>query len=167
MATRRQALRLALVACALPLAACGFKLRQPPRLAFASVQLVGFPARSPFTDQLRRAIEASGSTRVVDAPAQAQVVLEALEDVRDKSVAAQSAAGQVREFTLRTRLRFRVRTPQGRVLIRDTELLLTRDMSYNETNALAKEQEEAMLYRGMQSDIVEQVMRQLAAVPAP
>ena len=38
-------------------------------------------------------------------------------------------------------------------------------MSYNESNALAKEQEETMLYRSMQSDIVEQVMRQLAAVP--
>ena len=32
------------------------------------------------------------------------------------------------------------------------------------TNALAKEQEEAILYRAMQSDIVDQVLRQLAAV---
>ena len=39
-------------------------------------------------------------------------------------------------------------------------------MSYNETAALAKEQEEAALYRAMQSDIVAQVMRRLAAVPA-
>ncbi|WP_295639626.1 LPS assembly lipoprotein LptE [uncultured Methylibium sp.] len=162
---RRRALQLAAAAWVAQLAACGFQLRRPPTLAFASVQLVGFPQRSPFTEQLKRAIEASGSTRVVESPAQAQVVLEALEDVRDKSVAAQTAAGQVREFTLRTRLRFRLRTPAGRVLIRDTELLLSRDMSYNESNALAKEQEEAMLYRGMQSDIVDQVMRQLAAVP--
>jgi LPS-assembly lipoprotein len=73
----------------------------------------------------------------------------------------------VRDLTLRTRLSFRLRTPAGRVLIRDTELLLSRDMSYNETDALAKEQEETMLYRGMQSDIVDQVMRRLAAVPAP
>ena len=83
------------------------------------MQLVGFPQRSPFTEQLRRSIEASGTTRVVESPAQAQVVLEALEDVRDKSVAAQTAAGQVREFTLRTRLRFRLRTPGGRLLIID------------------------------------------------
>ena len=116
---------------------------------------------------MRRAIEASGSTRVVESPAQAQVVLEALEDARDKTVAAQTAAGQVRDLTLRTRLKFRLRTPGGRVLINDTELLLSRDMTYNEANALAKEQEEAVLYRAMQSDIVDQVMRQLAAVPAP
>lgn len=164
---RRTTLKAALALSAVALAGCGFQLRRPPKLSFATVQLVGFPQRSPFTEQLRRSIEASGTTRVVESPAQAQVVLEALEDVRDKSVAAQTAAGQVREFTLRTRLRFRLRTPGGRLLIRDTELLLSRDMSYNETNALAKEQEEAMLYRGMQSDIVDQVMRQLAAVPAP
>lgn len=164
---RRTTLKTALALSATALAGCGFQLRRPPKLSFSTVQLVGFPQRSPFTEQLRRSIEASGTTRVVESPAQAQVVLEALEDVRDKSVAAQTAAGQVREFTLRTRLRFRLRTPGGRLLIRDTELLLSRDMSYNETNALAKEQEEAMLYRGMQSDIVDQVMRQLAAVPAP
>jgi LPS-assembly lipoprotein len=165
---RRMLRRRTLIGAAAPLVlvACGFQLRRPPTLNFASLQLVGFPVRSPFTEELRRSIEASGSTRVVESVAQAQVVLEALEDVNDKSVAAQTAAGQVREFTLRTRLTFRLRTPAGRVLIPDTALLLSRDISYNETNALAKAQEEAMLYRGMQRDIVDQVMRQLAAVPA-
>jgi LPS-assembly lipoprotein len=161
---QRRTLLLALAATTL-LAACGFKLRQSPTLNFSTVQLVGFPPRSPFTEQLKRAIEASGSTRVVEATP--QVILEALEDVQDKTVAAQTAAGQVRELTLRTRLKFRLRTPAGRVLIRDTELLLSRDLTYNETNALAKEQEQAVQYRAMQSDIVDQVMRQLAAVPAP
>ena len=161
---RRRALRLLAAVPALLLAGCGFELRRPPTLPFASVQLVGFPQRSAFTEELRRSIEASGSTRVVESVAQAEVVLEALEDHRDKSVAAQTAAGQVREFTLRTTLRFRVRTPGGRLLIRDTELQLSRDMTYNESNALAKEQEEAILYRAMQSDIVDQVLRQLAAV---
>lgn len=161
---RRIGMKAALAALWLP--GCGFQLRRPPTLSFATVQLVGFPARSPFTDELRHSIEASGSTRVVDPPGTAQVILEALQDVRDKSIATQTAAGQVREFTLRTRLNFRVRTPGGRVLIPPTDLQLSREMSYNETNALAKEQEEALLYRSMQSDIVQQVMRQLAAVPA-
>jgi LPS-assembly lipoprotein len=163
MPNRRHAL---LVLATAALAGCGFQLRRPPTLNFATLQMVGFPARSAFTEELRRNIEASGSTRVVESVAQAQVLLEALQDDRDKTVAAQTGAGQIREFTLRTRLRFRLRTPAGRVLIRDTELLLTRDMSYNETNALAKADEEAKLYRAMQSDIVEQVMRQLAAVPS-
>lgn len=158
---------LAGLAGAALLAGCGFQLRRPPTLSFGAVQLVGFPARSPFTEDLERSIEASGSTRVVESVAEADVVLEALADQRDRTVAAQTAAGQVREFTLRTRLRFRLRTPAGRLLIPDTELLLSRDMTFNETNALAKQQEEATLYRSMEADIIDQVMRQLAAVPAP
>jgi len=77
---------------------------------------------------------------------------------------ASTAAGQVREVQLRARLKFRVHTPAGRELIPETEILLSRDISYSETAALAKEQEEAFLYRAMQSDIVAQVMRRLASV---
>lgn len=167
---RRRLLRLAAAAGpagAVLLAGCGFQLRRPPTLNFGTVQLVGFPARSPFTEDLERSIEASGSTRVVESAAEADVILEALVDQRDRSVAAQTAAGQVREITLRTRLRFRLRTPAGRLLIPDTELRLGRDMTFNESDALAKQQEEATLYRSMEADIVEQVMRQLAAVPTP
>ena len=72
----------------------------------------------------------------------------------------------MRELQLRARLRFRLLRRDGSELIAPTEIVLTRDMSYSETAALAKEQEEALLYRAMQSDIVAQVLRRLAAVPA-
>ncbi|HEU4460408.1 MAG TPA: LPS assembly lipoprotein LptE [Methylibium sp.] len=166
--SRRALLGAALLApVAAPLAGCGFKLRQPPVLAFSTIQLAGFQPRSAFIEALRRSIEASGATRVVETPAQAQVVLETIEEARDRVVSAQTAAGQVRDLTLRSRFTFRLRTPAGRVLIRDTPLILERPLSFNETQALAKEQEEATLYRAMQADIVDQVMRQLAAVPPP
>jgi LPS-assembly lipoprotein len=37
-------------------------------------------------------------------------------------------------------------------------------MSFSETVALAKEAEEALLYRDMQADLVRQLMRRLAAL---
>ncbi|HEY8360157.1 MAG TPA: LPS assembly lipoprotein LptE, partial [Ramlibacter sp.] len=83
---------------------------------------------------------------------------------REKVVVGLSATGQVREFQLRTRLRFRVRSAQGRELIPETELLQQRDISFNEAAVLAKESEEALLYRDMQADIVQQLMRRLAAL---
>ena len=61
-------------------------------------------------------------------------------------------------------MRFRLRTPQGDERIPETELLQTRDISYSETIALAKEAEEGLLYRNMQTDIVQQLLRRLAAV---
>lgn len=61
-------------------------------------------------------------------------------------------------------LRFKLVTPTGEEWIPETELLQQRDISYNETIALAKEAEEALLYRNMQTDLVQQLLRRLAAV---
>jgi len=79
-------------------------------------------------------------------------------------VVASTAAAQVRELQLRLKFNFRVRTPGGRELIPRAELLVSRDLSYSETLALAKEHEENELYREMQSDVVAQVLRRLASL---
>jgi LPS-assembly lipoprotein len=42
--------------------------------------------------------------------------------------------------------------------------VLKRDISFNESQVMAKEHEEAMLYRDMQSDVVRQVLRRLSAL---
>ncbi len=151
----------------LPLAGCGFELRRAPALKFKTIQLANFRARSPLADELRSSIDASRTTTVVDTLAQAQVVLEAIDDVREKVVVASGAAGQVTEFRLRERFNFRLRLQNGRELIPPIEIAQTRDLSYTESAALAKEQEENFLYRAMQSDIVAQVLRRLVTVQAP
>jgi LPS-assembly lipoprotein len=164
---RRILVVCAACAAALTLAGCGFALRRAPELQFQSVQLKGFKAHSPFEQELRQSIDASPGTRVVESAAQAQVVLEALTDSRDRGVVGSTATGLVREFELRMYFKFQLRTPGGQELIPPTELTQTRDLSYNEGVALAKQYEESSLYKSMQSDIVSQVMRRLAAVPKP
>lgn len=144
------------------LAGCGFQLRQPVALPFRSIALAGFAPRSPLADELRQALARSVS--VETQAARAELVLQALADARERVVVASTAAAQVRELQLRLRLRWRTFTPAGREITPAAELLLARDMSYSETLALAKQQEEADLYREMQSDIVAQVLRRLAAV---
>ena len=146
-------------------AGCGFELRRAPEFRFRTVQLAGFGPKSPLAQELRSTIDASPTTKVVDAAGQAQVVLEALTDAREKSVVASTAVGQVTEFNLRARFRFRLRTLAGKELIGPTEIVQSRDLSYTESAALGKELEEASLYRAMQTDIVSQVMRRLASVP--
>ena len=119
---------------------------------------------------LRRALGVSGVPVFVSATpaspqgAAGQVVMTVLVDQRERVVVGQTAVGQVRELQLRSRFRFRLRTASERQLLDDTELLLERDISFTETAALAKEAEEALLFRDMQADIVQQVMRRLAAV---
>lgn len=141
---------------------CGFQLRRPPAMPFQRLALTGFAPRSPLAEAFRRSL--AGTVQVVDVASQAEVVLVALLDTREKSVVASTSAVQVREVQLRLKFDFSAQTPGGRVLMPATELLLTRDMSYNETQALAKEQEEAQLYRDMQADVVAQVLRRLSAL---
>lgn len=143
-------------------AGCGFALRRPPDLAFGSIALTGFAPRSPLAEALRR--DLLQSVQVLDDAARAEVVLHALEDRRDRAVVASTAAAQVREIQLRLRFDFRVATPGGRELTPRIQMALARDMTYTETAALAKEVEEAEFFRAMQDDIVEQVLRRLAAI---
>jgi LPS-assembly lipoprotein len=149
---------------AVALAGCGFALRRAPELRFRTIQLAGFAPRSPLADELRRTLNASTTTLVVDNIAQAQVVLDVVDDVRSKVVMAINSVGEVTEFQLREGFSFRLRSAAGRELIPTTRILLTRDLSYTESAALGKEQEETFLYRSMQTDIVAQVLRRLASV---
>ena len=158
--------RLLLIAGAAALAGCGFELKRAPEFRFTTVHLSGFRPRSSLAEELRININLSQSSLVVDSASQAQVVFEALNEAREKSVVASTASGQVRELQLRTRLSFRLRTAAGKELIPTSEIVLNRDMSYSESAALAKEHEEQLLYRSMQSDIVAQVIRRLASVQA-
>ena len=146
------------------LAGCGYQLKRPPELRIKSVHLAGFGPLSPMADELRRQLRASPQVQVVEAASQAEVLLFALQDVREQVVAASTATGQVRELTLRARLRFRATNGGGKEVIPETELMLSRDMSYTETTALAKGQEAELLFRAMQTDIATQVLRRLAAL---
>lgn len=172
---RRQLLRLLSATAVLPLAGCGFQLRHARPMAFRSIQLKGFEASSPLAAELARALESSGVT-VVDSVAQAaalagttkapigHVIFEAQRDTQDLVVAAKTAYGQVRSMTARNRLAFLVKRSDGSVLLSAVEIGLDRDLSYNEQDALAKQDESAALNRAMQTDLVQQAMRRLQAI---
>ena len=150
----------------LVLAGCGFRLRGAPDLAFRSLYVNASEA-SPIGNELKRNIASLGDlTLIEDAKLlpSAEAVLDILSETREKTVVGVNTAGQVREFQLRSRMRFQLRTPKGKELIAPTELLLQRDISFNESAVLAKEAEEGLMYRDMQSDIVQQLIRRLAAV---
>ena len=155
---------------ALLLAACGFKLRGAATYAFDTIAVTA-SQNGAVTAELRNALGArlresvaSAATSGASAPAPAQVTIEILQELRERSVAGVNAAGQVRELQLRIRVKFRLRNASGKDIIEDTELLQQRDISFNESAVLAKEVEEALLYRNMQTDIVQQLLRRLAAV---
>ena len=150
----------------LALTGCGFQLRSAPTFAFDSIYVTSAET-SPLGNELKRTLTSLGTVRVITDLAllpSAQAVLDIGLEQREKTVVGVNASGQVREFQIRLRVRFKLRTPQGKELIADTEILQQRDISFNESAVLAKETEEGLMYRDMQSDIVQQLMRRLAAV---
>ena len=154
--------RLLLAAPLLLLAGCGFELRRAAELHFDSIALSGFEPRSPLARELRAALERSISVK--EAPAQAQVVLQALQEQRVRRVVAFTASGQVRDIQLRKIFRYRAQTPGERELIPDTRIELVREMTFIESAALGKQQEEQDLFREMRSDIVQQVLLRLSSI---
>jgi LPS-assembly lipoprotein len=163
--SRRFALLLALGAAVL-LTGCGFELRQPPNYAFRTV-FSTVPVNSPLGVKLHRSLASSGQVDVITDPRQierAQVIFDQLAEVREKVVVGRTSSGAIREYQLRLRYRFRLRTQEGKELIPDTEIQLNRDINFNETGALFKESEEGLLYRDMENDLVQQIQRRLATL---
>ena len=145
---------------ALLLASCGFQLRGQAALPFGSIYVSGSPA---FANQLARAVRATGKTRVTENPQDAEVTLQILSEARERSILSLSGAGRVREVQLRYRVSYRLHDKNNKELTPPSEVLLKRDLTYNDTDVLGKEQEEALLYRDMQNDAVQQVVRRLQA----
>ncbi len=163
---RRMVLRAAVglaVASALP--GCGFQLRGSNgsyTMPFSSIY-VGFPDNSALGTELKRNLRA-GKVAIADTPAAAEAQLVLLGENRGKAILSLNALGRVREYLLTYTLSFAVRDPKGVELLPATEISLRRNMAFDETQVLAKESEEALLYRDMQADLVQQIMRRLAGL---
>ena len=148
----------------LGLLGCGFALKKPVEIPFKSIY-GNFADQTPFGQALRKTILASGGVELITDTKrmdQAQVVLEVLHEQKDKIILGRTAAGTVNAYQLRLMVSFKLRTQDGMEIIPETEISLFRDISFNETIVLSKEAEEQLLYRNMQTDIAEQMMRRVA-----
>jgi LPS-assembly lipoprotein len=143
-------------------AGCGFHLRGQAQLPFESLYVdAGGP--SQFASQVARAISGGSKTRIATSRDDAQATLQILTEARERAILSLSAGGRVREITLRYRVAFRVYDKE-REYLPASEIVLRRDLTYNDSDVIAKEQEESLLYRDMQSDAVHQLVRRLESV---
>ncbi len=153
---------IVMLAAALLLSACGFQLRGTASLPFNSIYVQAVPT-SQFAAQLKRAVRTGSGTRVADRPEQAEVILQIMNELQEKQILTLGGGGRVSEFQLRYRVAFRLTDGKNREHIPATEIVLKRDYAFDDRQALAKEAEEALLYRDMRSDAVQQMVRRLQA----
>jgi LPS-assembly lipoprotein len=151
---------------ALLLGGCGFTLSRPTSYAFRTLYIAG-ASLSPLGAELQRQLQLGGALEVITDPRQierADLVLEFLQDLREKVIIGRTSTGAVREYQLRLRVRFRVRNRDGIERIPEGELEQRRDLTFNESFVLSKGAEEGLLYANMQTEMVQQIMRRLAAL---
>jgi len=153
------------VALAATLTACGFKLRgsEGYNLPFHSIY-VAVPDSSPFGAELRRNLRSLDNLAVLDTAKGAEAQLDVISETRGKTILSLNNQGRVREYLLTYVLVFRVRDGAGAELLPPTTISLRRNLAFSEDAVLAKEGEEALLLRDMQTDSVQQILRRLAAI---
>jgi LPS-assembly lipoprotein len=144
---------------------CGFQLRGSATVPFQTLYIPD--ARTGVALNLKRNIEAGTNAKVVDDPKTADAILELSAENKEKIILSLSGTGRVSEFRLRYSVRYRVHDGKGNEYVPSSLVQLTRDMTYDDSQILAKEAEEQLLFRDMQSDMVQQVLRRLASAERP
>lgn len=164
----RSALARLLAALVVPaaLATCGFHLRGEEHYAFDTL-FVSAPPALPITIELKRSLAGIGSAKLVATAQAAQVILDIVSVEDNKQILSLSGGGKVREFLLIKRVLVRVHDNEGNDWLPTSEVLVRRSYTYSDTEALAKEAEEQRLWREMQTDAVQQIVRRLRVARKP
>jgi len=148
------------------ISACGFQLRGAYPLPFEKIY-IGLPETTELHAQLKRSITASSNARVVDNQKDAQASLLIPSDTSTKNILSLSATGRAREFQLVRAFNFRLVDGNGREWLPPSQIVVRRDITFTDDQVLSKEAEETLLWRDIQNDLVQQILRRLAAAKLP
>lgn len=158
---RLSVVTLLLVVCGLT--ACGFHLRGSGGTAALDVDglyISQGPASGELVTALGRALRSAGATLADDRSA-ARVVLDLKDERRDKRVLSVGSAGKVQQYELHYAITFAAADAAGKVLAETQTVSLMRNITYNESDVLAKGNEEQRLLDDMRRDAIRQVVLRL------
>jgi LPS-assembly lipoprotein len=144
------------------LTACGFQLRGVYQLPFNTLY-IALPESGEFHAQLKRAVEAGSQTKVVLKEKDANAILRVVNNAQEKRILSTNSSGKVREYELIRLFAFQLVDKDNVALLPLSQISLRRDITYSDSVVLAKEAEEILLWRDMQNDLVQQILRRLAA----
>lgn len=143
------------------LAACGFQLRQAQPMHFDTLHIT--PATDSIALALSRRIGEHGVEHIT-APHTADMQLDILANHRNREILSLSSAGKVSEYQITQTLQITLHNRAGEVRIAPATLSATREYTYDDAVLLAKHEEENMLWKDIEKDLVEQIISRLQAV---
>lgn len=166
MKITRLAIGLALL---LPLAGCGFHLRNALVLP-ADIGPLAVTARDPYSplgDSLARAMERAGATPAA-AGAEGATTLEVLSEKWNDLPLSIDTAGRAQEFSLRYAVVFRLRHADGTDVVPQQAVELSRDYIAPPADSIGRNSERELLVEEMRKDMSAAILRRIdAALRAP
>jgi len=144
------------------LAGCGFHLRGEMKMPFKRAFIVG-DANNRLISGLRRQLRLN-NVEVVEARDQSDVVIVIRSLKQDREILSLDAGGKAREYRLFYTLGYGIERPSGETIRVPSEIRARREYTFDTDQLLAKSQEEGILYRDMEDDLLGQLMRRLATV---
>jgi len=146
------------------LTACGFQLRGAVDIPYARLYIESPPANTTLGTALRRQINAHRPDILVETGKEAEAVFRQVNNRREREITVLNADGRAREYQLRLLYSFRIENTSGQALSSVHSILLTREVAYDDNQVLSKAQEEDFLWRDMEKDLVQQILRRLATL---
>jgi LPS-assembly lipoprotein len=160
---RKFVILMMVAATPLLLANCGFHLQGRAQLThtLANARMVARDSQTDFYSALRASLLRSGSD--LDGPAEGAATIKIIDDIASEKVLTVSARNIPTAFLLSYKVQFSVEY-QGREILPPESHTVTREFSFDETAALAKEREREVLQQALADDLAALVMRRLATL---
>jgi LPS-assembly lipoprotein len=144
------------------LSACGWRLRGKIDLPYKNILISG-----NLTQELRDDLDMMfrvNDIQIVKNVKDAELVLEIISEQNARQVLSYNGAGQITAYRIISRLVFRAFDPNGIELMPESDIYLTRDIDFNQSNVQAFDQQVAEFVKTMRIDIVSQLMRRLGSI---
>ena len=147
------------------LAGCGFKPRAEVALPLALdvVRIEGVDEFSAVRRNLEAALERAGATIAPTVEKDAAVVRLPVNTMVTEPLTISDAA-RVQEYLVRYTVELEVVDAAGKVLLERTPIVLERDYSYDQTQALGAAAEEELLRNELQREMVQQILRRIERI---
>lgn len=163
MKITRLAFGLALL---LPLAGCGFHLRNALVLP-TDIGPLAVTARDPYSplaDSLARAMERAGATAAAAAAdAEGATRLEVMSEKWNDLPIAIDTSGRAQEFSLRYAVVFRLRRADGSAIVPQQAVELSRDYIAPPADSIGRNSERELLVDEMRKDMTAAILRRIDA----
>ena len=144
------------------LSACGWRVRGRVDLPYKNLFLSG--SMTPeFRDELEIYLQIN-ETSLVKNPKDAELILEIITEQNGRQVISYNGAGQITSYRIISRVAFRAFDLNGVEVIPESDIYLSRDVDFDQANVQSFDLLVAEHIKVMRADIVNQLIRRLAAI---